>query len=90
MKVTILGDLGPCFGVERAIDEAIDIHQSFPYSKIYFPHPMVHNQRTNDLVKEKQDLRFLLPSLRLTSIICRMNPSLCFQPTGTPLSKNHC
>lgn len=53
MKVTILGDLGPCFGVERAIDEAIDIHQSFPYSKIYFPHPMVHNQRTNDLVKEK-------------------------------------
>ena len=53
MKVTILGDLGPCFGVERAIDEAIDIHRSFPYSKIYFPHPMVHNQRTNDLVKEK-------------------------------------
>lgn len=59
MIVKTIGELGPCFGVDRAIDEALSVHESHPSSSIFFSHPLVHNQRTNELVQSLTGASFL-------------------------------
>lgn len=59
MNVITLGILGPCFGVDRAIKQAIDVHKKNGESNIYFSHPLVHNKLTNALVQEETGGKFL-------------------------------
>lgn len=59
MIVETLGFLGPCFGVKKAMDDALKFHEDKPGSSLYFSHPLVHNSITNCLVEKETGAKAL-------------------------------
>lgn len=59
MEVETCGCLGPCFGVQKAMDDACEVHRSNSEYAIYFSHPLVHNKLTNALVEKETGAKAL-------------------------------
>ena len=78
--VTIISDIGFCYGVRNAINELKKAHSKFPI--LYLNHPLIHNEELNRKLMEDNGSVFYNPKTKLNPL-----GSVVYSAHGHPLEE---